>query len=198
MEAQQWYPLAHTIAREVGSPDDHDDLVQVGIMELHIALQRNQAKGEPIRNPGAYAGQVLWCAMKAYYSTGAERHAEKFMSQDELENPDVLFFRLHNRPEAYEQTFIQCYLSAVQRLLGPEAHCMAEALLHPPLQASVDATQAAVIKAMQQEQGNPVRGANVVRITHSQLREALGMEEAQWYQTLQRLRTFTRKYLSDA
>lgn len=183
------YPLAHILARRIEwSPDDHDDVVQYGMLGLLDTLRRPSYDPHRIETPEAYATDILRRWMKWYYT-----RMDRTVSYVEFE-PWMVPIR--NRSEAFELNYLQEYFAEVERVLGPTARQMAEELVDPSPRVIAIATEEMERKARRFAAGEKVRGHSTLVIKHEHIRKATNLTEVQWPVELTRLRQFTAGFLA--
>jgi hypothetical protein len=188
LDAVDFLPLAHKLAYSIQwSEEDHDDLVQEGLLELTKQFAVYQAKGTILRNPLAMAAQIMSCWMKDYYKLSDRTN------QTVLRDPQT--FDVEVRPSDHER-FLTEFLVEVERMVGPLEAEMAEALLWGTPESAAKALEEHHDKQRRHAEGESVRGVHTVVHKHEHIRLALELGEWEWEKRLKRLRLFTRSFLA--
>lgn len=182
----EYVPMAHALARKIEwSADDHEDLVQEGLVALLKSMRQYAKSGKPVDNPTGLASYVMQGWMKWFYTAKDRSSVYCELQEDHIVGP----------PEADSAAFIADFLQALHTAHGAIARAVAEAMLSPGPDVAAVSLREATGKAARAAQGELVRGYQQVRVTQAHIREALQLEETQWYAVLRLVRGFTRNYL---
>lgn len=183
---EKYLPMAHSIARSIEwSTDDHDDLVQEGLLALLKSMREYAARQVPVRNPEGLASWVMVGWMKYWYKP-LERKVYFTEWRDEYSG----------WCEDDEVVYIKEFYDALEHKYGVRALAVAKALVSPDAEVGAVVLEVMATKAALAAAGYSVKGHRSPRLSHEVVRRSLGMEEPEWYKTLEQVRTFTRSYLT--
>jgi len=190
LDPAAFLPLAHKLANAIQwTPEDHDDLVQEGLLELTKQFATYQARGVEIRNPMGVAAQIMARWMKWWYKP-ADRQDRVVV----LEASDPVF--QSRVTQALDERFLTEYLREVERMVGPVEAKMAQALLWGTPESIATALATHMDKQSRHERGEKVKGVHTFVHTHEHIRSSLNLGEWEWERRLKSLRLFTRSYLA--
>lgn len=212
--------------KEAHRPDDVDDLVQVGLFAYHKAEMRARALHLVVEKPAAFAKCAIQRAMRGYYWQQREwqqrGETDRFLTLpvhdkqtvSALVGHDLVAFSvpaagldgsLRNGTQV-DLLELDCYFTALERECGRMARVMVENLLMPSDECAANILDEARQKRAQQERcrrrgvqarrRQPRGVKKAIRITGPVVRKALGLSPQEWHRHMQRIKAFTRKWLS--
>jgi len=184
---EEFLPLARRMAEELAwNPSDQDDLIQEGLLQLHVALSRVAKVEKPLR----FARKVLLRSMMALWRPG--------------KSPD-LFFSVPvppltptvPSPTPLDSLWFGEYLEGLESALGEEYREIAEELLFPGEWFGGFVLEEVEKKCRQREEdpSRQLRGVEKIRISQRQLQEALGLSIPLWQETVEQIRSWTFEWL---
>lgn len=200
---ESFFPLAVHLARQLAlRSDDVDDLIQEGLVALHLAFE----KTPDILNYTAFATTVLRRKMRGYYNRreyedlpdiSIEKLQESIDDSSGNQIPISVFQHskaLQTTPEPVEDNlYLQAYLEAVETEIGKQARWIAENLISP----SDEVGRVVLVEIEEKKQANrPVRGIETARVSQRLLWEALGISKPRWFQMKRRLQEFTAAWVA--
>lgn len=186
--------LAHSLARGFTHNDaDIDDLVQEALWSFE---RRLRAMRTPPNNPWAFAKTSMSRIMMCYIN-GDTRHTGARHNPRPMVDIDYAGVQTDPWDQLIAELDLERYLNQLEVNCGPTARRVAENLLEPCDPCYCEALMASNQKKMRQKRrGQSVRGVHKIRVSHKELRQALGLERKQWHEVLQQVRTFTTGWLS--
>lgn len=208
----EFRPLADWWANKVQwKEEDHNDLVQEGLLELLKTLRGYQRSGKEIRDLKGLASTVLSAAMRWSY-----KPVDRFVTTVSLEKaeiaskiqkafrttssvglipPGLLQVQVDGVDEYIGAIWLQEYIAEVGRVMGRTAELVVQNLLFPSEEIVEMAIAEMEKKVERKKAGERVVGHSTLRITKEHIRVFTKLTEAQWQIQLEAIRRFTRQYL---
>lgn len=185
--------LARSLARRVTHTEvDVDDLMQEALWSLHKRLKKTPHPD----NFWAFAKTVMLRSMQTYYSGGWRPSGARHDSTPTM-SLDYVTTGCDPRQALDEELDLDQFFSTLEATCGPMARHVAENLISPTNYAyCYRLIEQSRCKAQARRNGAAVRGVQHIRVSHKQLRAALGLDRKQWKIVLREVRTFTTKWLS--
>ncbi len=194
--ASKFLPLADWWADKIQwTEEDHNDLVQEGMLELIKTLRGYQRSGREIRNLQWLASTCFSGAMKWWYKDidREQMKVEGVMTPLRHTTLDGICLPVEGEAEYLGEIWLREYIEEAYRVLGHQAGDVVAQLLLP----SMEAAQIAVFSEMEAEV-RKAKGERVLgwkRIHKRHIRHACGLTETQWDQLLRRIKVFTLEFL---
>lgn len=192
---EQFMPLARSLAHKLATqPADQDDLVQEGCLALHRAL----SSGPVPANPYAFAKTVLFRQMLNHRRRSKDREQAHLPLPAESDDGVVMPDQLLGNEVAQndDAEYLETYLRDLEAVCGKSARWAAENLLRPGSTVGKFAVMDADKRTSEALPEQRCRGVEHVKITHVQIREALGLPVSQWRPLLSSIRSFTSDWLA--
>lgn len=167
--------------------DDHEDLVQEGLLELIKTLRSYQKSARPIQDVKAIASVCFSAAMKWWYKK-SDRKLE-FTSIHELTIP------VDNMEVYFSEIYVDRFLKELDAVHGPVARVIVQNLLNPDESVGAVVLREMKRKKSMKDAGSRVIGHATARPQKQHIREALGLDTTEWDKTMASIKTFTREYL---
>lgn len=187
---EDFLPLASSLARHhAWLPSEEKDLAQEGLISLYLALQKTPA----VRDPRGFAITVMSRAMReATDGLGRRALHQKGMLP-------IIEECLTTSPDPDDELFLSEYFARVEDCCGSEGRRLAENLVSPTedfgdyIITEVEEKQ----KLLEVDPSLGLRGTVKVRVSHRQLREALGLSSSRWHELLGAVREVTLSFLQE-
>lgn len=208
-------PLARTLARkEAHTPDDIDDLVQVGLFAYHKAEHRYRECGFLVQQPWALVRTTLQRAMRGYYWQQREWQQRGELNKAvglELAECGGSFGvagldgQRADTGQQVELLELEDYFTALERACGTAARRIVENLLSPSGECSAFILDEVRRKRVAQSRfrqhhlnmRHQPRGVKkAIRISHRLVRDALRITPAEWVRHMNQIREFTRSWIA--
>lgn len=184
----KFIPLADWYANRIQwREEDHEDLVQEGLLELTKTLRGYNKSGREIRDLGALAGACFNAAMQWWYKKSDR--TLNFVGFDGLTIP------VDNMEYHFSQIWVDQYLEELERVHGAIARNIVQQLIAPDERVAGHALAAMEKKKEQHAEGKRVVGYASPRIQKQHIREAVQMDTKEWDRTLANIKVFTKEYL---
>jgi hypothetical protein len=208
LSPQQLQPLALSLARRIArNPDDVDDLMQEGLFAYHRARRlRSAAYLETAPNPWAMARRIMRCAMLRVAYARTPPAGTTLVSLDATpEDGGAPAWASDGGAAVGRQSdllALEEFFAALERRHGALARRVAENLVEPRdpeccrrLLAAAERKRRLRARRVRLGTEGPLPR---VRMSPRAVREALGVAEPQWRQTLTQVRAFTRDWVAAA
>ena len=186
----QFRPLADWWANRIQwCEDDHEDLVQEGMLELIKTLRGYNKSGRPIQDVKAIASVCFSAAMKWWYKK-SDRNME-FTGIDHLRLP------IDNVEVYFSQIYVDQYLSELERIHGRIAREIIENLIDPgDAVGRIALGRMKQKQAMRQEGGKRVIGySSVGKIQKQHVRELVRLESNEFDRIMLEIKNFTKEFM---
>jgi len=186
-KVEQLRPLAEGLARRIArQPADVDDLIQTGLLAYLSDYKRIQ-RLVPLHAQWPTARAIVRRAMLGYYGTFPERASQcsealtEYASDGAEQQTDLLE--------------MNDYLGALERACGHQARVIVENLMAPTGECAVRLLVEIRSKRRSQRDGYSPSNKRV-RLSQRAIREAMDLDKQTWAAELQRVRGFTRQWIS--
>jgi hypothetical protein len=165
---------------------DVDDLVQVGLVAYHGALQKNLRAERPY----ALARTVLQREMIRYIAVKS-RHG---YTGDSTLTPHIIAHWSDNNTDQADLFTMTEYFQFIERECGATARAVAEQLVSPSGRCAQHIVQMAQRKRLREKDS---RGTvSTIRISQHVVRTGMQLDLTQWNIVLNHVRTATRQWLA--
>ena len=221
LDVVQIKPLAESLARRIARQHaDVDDLVQTGLLAYISDLRRlrrcSKTRSGTLKTPErawALARTILRRAMFGYYGSAPERASWRSESLNQQPRPyphaqadRYRIVALDDQTAHYGSSHLVVgqqtellemndYLGALERACGHQARVIVENLIAPMGDCAMQ-----LLIEMQRKRRAQSRGYSHshprVRVSQRAVREAMALDKQTWATELQRVRGFTRQWLT--
>ncbi len=167
--------------------DDHEDLVQEGMLCLVTTLRGYNKSGKEIRDVKAIASVCFSAAMQWWYKKSDR--VLHFVGFEGLRIP------VDNMEMHFSQIWVDEYLGELEKVHGPKAREIVESLILPDERVAEVALRVMEDKKAQKAEGKRVVGYASPRIQKGHVREAVGLDTKEWDRTMALTKSFTAGFL---
>jgi DNA-directed RNA polymerase specialized sigma24 family protein len=182
-----YFPLADWWANRIQwCEDDHQDLVQEGMLSLVSTLRGYNKSGKEIRDLAALAGTCFSAAMKWWY-----KKSDRTLSFTGLESVKA---SVDTRDTYLSSVYVDEFLSELEKVQGPIARKVVEQLIQPSEELGQVALASMEKKRQLKASGERVIGYGSPRVHQHHIRDSLGLDAKQWDRTLSDIKSFTKEY----
>lgn len=184
----EFRPLADWWANKIQwCEDDHEDLVQEGLLELVKTIRGYQKSGKEIQDLKAIASVCFSAAMKWWYKK-SDRELQ-FVPLEGLRLP------VDNIDVYISKIFVDTYLKELESVHGIVARTVVENLLSPGPEVAEVAIKSMEAKKEKKASGQRVVGYASPRVHRNHIREALCLDSKEWDVLLMKIKHFTQEFL---
>lgn len=196
----QFRPLADWWANRIQwTEDDHEDLVQEGMLELVKTLRGYQRSQRPIQDIKSLASVCFSAAMKWWYRKSYVKESEKgegdrcieFVGIDQLKIP------VDNMEVYFSQIYVDQYLSELERVCGSTAKEIVLNMIDPGEAIGAIALRRMERKKAEKSAGNKrvIGYGSVGRVQKQDLREIVGLDTKTFDVLMLDIKKFTQRFL---
>lgn len=184
----QFRPLADWWSNKIQwCEDDHEDLVQEGMLSLITTIKGYQKSGKQIQDLKSLASICFSAAMKWWY-----KKSDRTLNYTGLEHISI---PVDNIEMHFSQIFVDEYLAELERVHGAIARQIVENLLDPS-----EAVTKLALETMEEKKILKAAGAKVIgyaspRVQKQHIRQVVGLDVPGWDRLMADIRDFTTAFV---
>lgn len=172
------------------SEDDHEDLVQEGMLELIKTIRSYRKSGRPILDAKALASICFSSAMKWWY-----KKSDRTLAFAPLETANTI--KVENGEHYFATIFVDQYLAELERLHGAIAREIVENLISPGPKVGDAALAAMASKQARKDTGESVIGYAAPPLPRKHLvREALGLHTVEFDRLMATIKQYSAHFVT--